>query len=360
MEQHPVPQQISSYQFRLVGDMTLKQFFELAGGALIGLLFYASSIPALFKWPLIIIFFLAGAALAFLPFEDRPLEVWVIAFLRSIYSPTLYYWSKTTVKPKYFQDESVNAPNIGVVAPGGEAKLNKYLSEAASQGASYSAGLEEKEKGFLTKVTGIFGQFIPGSATLTTREAKIEPQPAIYAETVEVPLAGTSQPQTQKPLTIPQTEPISTSDPQKRMTVRVFEQEEPKTQETPVPVAPIPQTPQVPTTPPPAPPQQAQFSAAASPPMPPAHPNTLSGQVLDNSGRIIEGAILEIKDAAGRPVRAVKTNKLGHFFIVTPLSDGTYEILTEKDGYDFATVTFKAEGTIIPSIAIRANKALPN
>ena len=33
-ESHPIPQQISSYQFRLVGDMTLKQFFQLARGGL--------------------------------------------------------------------------------------------------------------------------------------------------------------------------------------------------------------------------------------------------------------------------------------------------------------------------------------
>ncbi|KKR52786.1 MAG: hypothetical protein UT88_C0021G0001, partial [Candidatus Woesebacteria bacterium GW2011_GWD2_40_19] len=38
MEQHPIPQNISSYQFRLVGDMTLKQFFQLAGGFLVGLI----------------------------------------------------------------------------------------------------------------------------------------------------------------------------------------------------------------------------------------------------------------------------------------------------------------------------------
>jgi len=36
--EHPIPQQISAYQFRLVGDMTIKQFFQVAAGALIALL----------------------------------------------------------------------------------------------------------------------------------------------------------------------------------------------------------------------------------------------------------------------------------------------------------------------------------
>jgi len=35
MEQHPIPQQISSYQFKLVGDMTLAQFGKAAGGIVI-------------------------------------------------------------------------------------------------------------------------------------------------------------------------------------------------------------------------------------------------------------------------------------------------------------------------------------
>jgi len=33
MEQHPIPQQISSYEFKLVGEMTLKQFLKAAGFA---------------------------------------------------------------------------------------------------------------------------------------------------------------------------------------------------------------------------------------------------------------------------------------------------------------------------------------
>ena len=80
MEQHPIPQQISSYQFRLVGDMTLKQFFQLAGGFLVALIFYSIPLIGIVKWPFVIISALLGAALAFLPLEERPLERWIFAF----------------------------------------------------------------------------------------------------------------------------------------------------------------------------------------------------------------------------------------------------------------------------------------
>ena len=42
-------------EFKLVGDMTLKQFFQVAGGALVGLLFYSTGLHGLIKWPLILI-----------------------------------------------------------------------------------------------------------------------------------------------------------------------------------------------------------------------------------------------------------------------------------------------------------------
>jgi hypothetical protein len=313
--------------------MTLKQFFELAGGGLVGLLFYASSIPALIKWPLIIISVLAGAALAFLPLEDRPLEVWVAAFFRSIYSPTIYYWAKPIQKPKYFQDETGATPQLGVIAPQGTAQLDKYLSQGVKQKAPFSTKLEEVEQGFLTKVSGLVGQFIPRTKPQT------QPQQI-------TPPTMSASPQ------VPQT-PAIPAEPQKKMAVRVFEEGHPITQAPVSPPVSRTATPQTQVV-------QAQFSPSASPPQPPTQPNTLSGQAVDASGRIIEGAILEIKDAAGRPVRAVKTNKLGHFYIVTPLADGVYEILTEKEGYEFVPVKFSAEGKLIPPIAIRANRALPN
>src|SRR3990170_3213482 len=109
MEQHPIPQQISSYQFRLVGDMTLKQFSQLAGGALISLLLYASPLHPFIKWPLIVLSFLFGVALAFLPIEDRPLSTWIFIFFRSIYSPTFFVWNKPTSQKQYFLPEEGEA-----------------------------------------------------------------------------------------------------------------------------------------------------------------------------------------------------------------------------------------------------------
>src|SRR4030043_1429449 len=95
MEQHPIPQQISSYEFKLVGEMTLKQFLKAAAGIILALLINSTKLVFFIKWPLMAVFGLGGLVLAFVPFEERPLETWIKVILKAIYSPTIYTYRKT-------------------------------------------------------------------------------------------------------------------------------------------------------------------------------------------------------------------------------------------------------------------------
>lgn len=338
MEQnHPIPQQISSYQFRLVGDMTLKQFFQLAGGVLIGLLFYASPLHPLIKWPLIIFFCLLGAALAFLPFEERPLEKWIIAFFRSVYSPTIFSW-KQTQNSKFFQNESVQAPAQQFISPGGEAALNTYLATPNAP-SSFFSKLEDTEKSFLNRMGDLFSPGSPKSGnvqlntTPTTQTAPtVNPIPTINPAPIQVPPNTPVSVEPQKPKFI-----VEESTPEAAPQI--------KAETVAAPQAPI--TPEGPR-------QNAVFSPDAAPPSPPTIANTVSGQVMDSNGKIVQGAILEIRDISGRPVRALRSNMLGHFLIVTPLVPGSYEIVTEKDGLDFDVTKFEVSGGFIDPIAIKA------
>lgn len=94
IEQHPIPQDVSGYKFRLVGEMTLQQFIWLAAGIIIALIIYSSPLPFFFKYPIATIFACLGAGIAFIPIEGRPLDKWLIAFIKSIYAPTLFVWQK--------------------------------------------------------------------------------------------------------------------------------------------------------------------------------------------------------------------------------------------------------------------------
>ena len=98
--EHAVPQNITSFQFRLVGDMTLKQFGFLASGCALAyltfLLLFSHNpyIAVVF----ILMFTLMGILFAFLPIADRPLDHWVMAFLKAVYSPTSGFWKNPLVK----------------------------------------------------------------------------------------------------------------------------------------------------------------------------------------------------------------------------------------------------------------------
>jgi len=100
MEQHPVPQNITSFQFRLIGDMTIKQFGYLAGGIILAFISYKLPLPFFFTWPMAVVFALTGFGFAFVPVEERPMDVWVTSFLRNVYNPTLFHWEHTEAAPE--------------------------------------------------------------------------------------------------------------------------------------------------------------------------------------------------------------------------------------------------------------------
>ena len=260
VEQHPVPQPITSYEFRLVGDMTLRQFAKLAAGIILALIVYGINPPSFIKWFLILLFAGVGGAAAFVPFEGRPIDVWIIAFFKRIYSPTQYSWKQK----------------------GGRADL----------------------------VTG--------------KQLPTPPQPATTLPKPAAPPAPAA------PWVAPAPPPPAVSPPRPATIFRA-----------PSLPKPSPATPAV----------AAKFSNIAIPAAP-SMPNLLSGFAHDPQGKIVEAAILEIRDAAGNPVRAFKTNKLGQFRSATPLPNGLYEIETEKEGYRFDIIKVELKGEIVPPIEI--------
>ena len=336
MEQHPIPQQISSYQFKLVGDMTLKQFFQVAGGVVVSFIIYSAPLYAIIKWPLVLLSAGLGAALAFLPFQERPLERWIFAFFRSIYSPTLYFWRKTEKPPVFYTEEAV-APAITTIANTSPVVENNTVK------------LENAEKSFLSKIGGLWNVSGASAPKTTTQPLVDNPLPLVTPTPAVVqPTTSSQQPKTASA-------PVSLSVPQQVPTVvtraapKLIVEETSKPTETikiePQKVEVKPLTTNI-----------VEFSVDAAPPSPPIAINTISGQVMDMDRKIIEGAILEIKDSNNRPVRALKSNKAGHFIIVTPLANGKYEVIVEKDGFKFEPVTFEAKGEMIPAIAIRGTR----
>lgn len=324
MEQHPVPQHISAYQFRLVGDMTLKQFGLLAGGAVVALLFYASPLPGYFKWPLAGIAGFGGFALAFLPIEERPLDRWLTAFFKAIYSPTQFIWKKKAVIPEFFQ--VTPPPRLAKAPPEvspDQAKLAEYLKTLPP--TAPKSPLDENEESFLNQISNLF-QLTKLPPTLT---------PTIAPTPFEEEKPGIRI----RRLRIPSIEPVK-------------EKGEIKKKVAPKPVKKAPPIKKPPRVTPPT--VEAKIAPELPIPAPPERPNILVGMVLSPEGKIVENAIIEIRDQKGNPVRALKTNRLGQFRIASPLKSGTYEVEAEKENLKFDIIKITLSGKIIQPIEIKA------
>lgn len=334
MEQHRVPQNISTYEFRLVGDMTLKQFAELAAGLLTAFLFYSLPLPVYLKFPLVLFFAFLGTALAFLPVGERPLDRWIISFFKAIYSPSQFYWRKKPVIPYFFQKTLLApAPKEEIFFPEGKRKLRDYLATLPTK---EEAGIDKRERLALEKINQLFQKL--GLAVNVQPGARIREltdslsEGVVFQKTAGVKKAA----QGQKPIS---SEPKVIFKPLVSTRSLNFQERAAKQAWSG---------------------KKAKFSQKAPQPLKTETANVLTGIVLDAEGKFLPEAIVSVIDARDLPVRALKTNALGQFYSATPLKNGRYRMEIEKEGYKFDIISLEVKGEIIPPLEIRAKeKAKP-
>jgi hypothetical protein len=374
MEQHAIPQNVSSYQFRLVGDMTIKQFVELAGGILLAWLSISSSLPTFVRWPLGIGVAFFGFALAFIPVEERPLEVWIKNFFVSIYRPTLYLWKKDKPSVKTTVAPSIIPAKAKTDDTQSKAKLNAYLKTIKKP--TTPSTLDQAEQKRLNSVENVLFNLnqlqkikakpisspLPKPGPVETpdqpnfsgvRVRKLHPQQAIQKhqvlfKTPPAPPASVNikpQPGTASPMA-KKTKPI------------VLQSQQPQGLR-PVPVMqapPLAPPLKVRSLHPDEPAKKAPYSKTLQMPIKPDRPNLLAGMIKTPEHKPIDGAILEIKNNRNETVRALKTNKLGQFFTATPLSSSQYRLYVEHPEWNFDIIELQMTGKILPPLEIVASR----
>lgn len=146
MEQHPVPRQITTFEFKLIGFMTLRQFLYLLVFIPAGLVLW-KIIPI----PLLNIFIgiltgIGGIALAFMPINDRPLDVWLKNLLRRLTSPTQYVYRKHNDSLYFLQDLFfVSDPHKVMAHIESREKLAAYLSSRQSSNTQRQGSTNSKQ-----------------------------------------------------------------------------------------------------------------------------------------------------------------------------------------------------------------------
>jgi hypothetical protein len=388
MDNHPIPQDITGFEFKLIGDMTIKQFAYVAGGVVSGFIFYVSPLFALIKIPLALICVGIGAALAFLPIEGRPMDLMVKNFFKAVFSPTQYVYRKAGGQ---LFAESQTAPfSAARLAELSEKQLRDFLNALPKK----KNKLDQKEKVFFQSLNqygaSMPPQNVPGyvpahvfakqtsqlspatkpaQAPANKNEARqaanqdlLKTAAVLEKELREAKARESTQPKVdtseylgahQKVLELQgnlnelllQKEQLETRlfDMQKRLEVQgkpVFSPSMAK----------------------PAAPSQTQFvrsipqnmQKGVGLPITPEFPNIITGIVKDPRGNPLPNILVEVKDGQGNAVRAFKTNALGQFASATPLTNGDYTIEFEdqREQNKFDTTTFKAGGEIILPIEV--------
>lgn len=146
MDQHPIPRQITTFEFKLIGFMTLKQFLYLVIFFPIGYIVY-SILPVPFLNILLgIVVAVIGILFAFVPIQDRPLEIWIRNFIKRLNSSTQYMYKKkndtvSILENLYFTGD----PHLAVSHVETKEKLQKYLAETR-QKASHNTPISDTKR----------------------------------------------------------------------------------------------------------------------------------------------------------------------------------------------------------------------
>jgi len=364
MREHPIPQDVTGYQFHLIGEMTIKQFGEALLGVLLAFIFYKTNLPIFLKYPLALFFGGGGFLVAFIPYEERPLDVWLITFIKTLYKPTKFYWKKENKIPDaftYIQAKDVEDSEVQVdLSPLRKQKIHEFITSLNKP----SAGLDNWEVSQQNRVDQILQDFshvqIPETINLDIQEKAQIKKPDLKVRVRKLQNRSINKTSTQN--LGPHSQVVFEQQKQSKSLNKAEKPPEvaqtptQKIQKNPIQTSQdtqIQQKQQSSTTN-----EKTSKKAVSKSDLPfpnkPTQPNKIVGMVLDAENSLVGGAIIEIKTEAGQVLRAVKSNSLGQFFVSTALDNGKYLLETGKNGLLFPIYHLELTGQVLDPLEIRA------
>lgn len=358
MDGHPIPQDVTGFQFKLIGDMTIKQFAYVIVGVIFAWIFFSLPVAILLKLPFALFFLCFGLSLAFLPVEGRPLDLMVTYFFKALFSPNQFLFIKIGVKiipplPHRNYQPTTQEQSKTISAENLQALLASTSTNAPKN------DLDQKEMAFLNLVSSAFqgGALPPPQQQPVVEkpedaaevEQELEEQTRVLKEElakekeeVQKEEAGegndkTVQEENERIAKLEQllNETISQKNALEQQLLSLQKQlEVPRTATTPKP------------------PKDTIKSTKL--PIIEQNPNLISGIIKDSRGNVLPNILVEIRDQEQNPVRAFKTNQLGQFASATPLLNGTYTLIFEdpSEKHKFESLEIIANGEFIPPLAI--------
>jgi len=363
MREHPIPQDITNYKFHIVGNMTLKQFVEIAAGVVLAVMLNVTNLPNPIKYVLMFVAFISGAAIAFVPIEERPLDHWITTFLKIMYKPTKFFWKRTPKIPDAFtfklNDESTSLINEVDLSPARKKRIHDYLESLTIDEDPYAWNDHEQDR-----MDSILQTFHTVDVVeIDIKQTNQKPNLGVRVRDLstpyqQAPISDSNQQPEVHELAIPGQEAVKiehnmdninggdiaegviTSEDNYMANDSSFLTSDQQQVNQPFDY------------------EATAISHNADLPFPtrPTEPNKIVGMVLTPDNKLVTNAIVDIKDMNGSIVRAIKTNMLGQFFVTTPLSNGDYLIDVDAQNNTFNTHQLALRGKVVDPVEIRSNE----
>lgn len=144
---HPVPQNVMDVEFKVVGDLTVRQLMYLFAGGILVYILLKSGLPGFWRWALMISSGGLSIAVAFVPFQERGLDRWLISFTKGIIAPNQRVWKKSYAPPIYFISDyaEIIKNEIMTLTPAkSRSKLDEYLGNLPQDQTQFE--IEEQKR----------------------------------------------------------------------------------------------------------------------------------------------------------------------------------------------------------------------
>jgi len=131
MQQHTVPQNITGFEFKLIGALTIKQFGYVATAGVLSFIIFIA-IGGFIRWVLIAPIVSTGIALAFANISGMTFDKWLVAFIRAVTSPPQRIWRKEPKTLSFLSPEFsyyLKRPPAAIVQNQDKTALKSYLAQ---------------------------------------------------------------------------------------------------------------------------------------------------------------------------------------------------------------------------------------
>lgn len=191
MDQHPIPQDVTGFQFKLIGTMTVKQFGYVASGVIMAVILYYAPLEGAFailmKLVLIPLLGGGGVVVAFVPIDGRPIDLMATNFAKALFSPNQYVYRRQGHKFS-FSTVSLAKPVAPATAQGKDGKATTHpthqspqeqMDEKEEKLRAYLSNAQGGVKNDLDKKEAAFLKTLSIPSSHATRPAVAKPTPAV-------------------------------------------------------------------------------------------------------------------------------------------------------------------------------------